>query len=447
MPIFARRRLQIMITELQAVLPPRKANDLLRRLESKKTQDAIAAEYECGLLWALCKFGRTDIEPVIPGTKSVIDAVCTEIFPGQPTAIEITAISDDAFSGKDDMDRTANKIVAFAKRVHKDADKHLYFEFNEQSSHATGKYVRSRCVDSTFKMTPELEQKLRGWLQSRDPFPSTPLRIVDGQTDVAITWRERVSPAFRTHCRMPPVAYDVEDNSLFKALERKGRQFAGIPADYIRCIFVGDAGCSMLRSLKAFSSTGREIGGESVIHHFLTKSKVSAVCVFAPDRRSQWGFGPYSTSVRWKVTLFTKSEPEQRALPAIQKVAMLLPKPRLEGYQARSLHVQGSFKPQAPGNYLGMHMKSNGFNTSIHVSARLLLELLAGRITLEQFHRRFDDGRENIFANHLASGFTIQKARLESAGIDEDDDHFVIEFGLDAAARPLELNRSDTQDE
>ena len=62
----------------------------------------------------------------------------------------------------------------------------------------------------------------------------------------------------------------------------------------------------------------------------------------------------------------------------------------------------------------------------VKMSARLLLEYLAGRIAAERFHDN-STGR-NLFEHWLKSGFVIRDARFESAGLDEDDDHVILEL-------------------
>ncbi len=66
------------------------------------------------------------------------------------------------------------------------------------------------------------------------------------------------------------------------------------------------------------------------------------------------------------------------------------------------------------------------------VSARLLQEYLAGRITIEQFHD--NSTGKNLFEHWLKMGHVIGDARFESAGVDEDDDYVILEFRRDPAA-------------
>src|SRR6185437_16308446 len=132
MPIFSRRRLQEMLHELGPFLTQQKANDIWSRVEHKRTSSAAAAELELGLLWTIGQVAHLEVEPAFPPKQTQIDAISKDLF-GTPAAIEITALSDDTFSGKSDMDRAANIIGQFSERVRGGANNRLYFEFTERS--------------------------------------------------------------------------------------------------------------------------------------------------------------------------------------------------------------------------------------------------------------------------------------------------------------------------
>ena len=78
---------------------------------------------------------------------------------------------------------------------------------------------------------------------------------------------------------------------------------------------------------------------------------------------------------------------------------------------------------------------SDSKSTSVRISARRLQELLAGRIQPQQFEQR--SGVMHVLDAALKRGLTIQDARVEKAGLDEDDDFLIFELKADAAAAPL----------
>ena len=240
----------------------------------------------------------------------------------------------------------------------------------------------------------------------------------------------------RTFTSMPPIAYDLEDNPVFKALRRKERQLSGVSPNTLKCIFLGDAGCGMLRDLTPFGAS--HVSGKQVIHHFLGRSSVDIVCVFSPCRDQLFSHG--QDTPQWKVTLFRHDESQSQAeYEQLNRMMAALPKPRLEGYQARSWHEQGMFDPQGRGIYGGCSMSSKNSSVSMSLSARLVLEFLAGRISPEQFqHFAFGDGH-NLLDFQFRRGMTLQSIRIEKGGVDSDDDQFILELDGDWAASPLRL--------
>ncbi|SFM04134.1 hypothetical protein SAMN03159423_5011 [Bradyrhizobium sp. NFR13] len=436
MPVFARRRLQAMLVDLAALTSKEKCHDLLRRLEHKNAKDALAAEVELSLLWAISKVAHLEIDPELPNTASRPDALSNNIFLNAPAIIEITAISDDAFSGKTDMERVADIISHFCNRIRKGVGSHLYFEFLEGKSRENGKIRRVRRVSSKFELTKEFETNLKDWVNAYD-WPKIPIRLTDDTVDVVIQWKENVHPHGRTFSSMPAVADDIEDNPVFKSLQRKERQVSRTPEGTLKCIFLGDAGCRMLRELTPFGPF--EVSGDQVIRHFLSRSTIDIVCVFSPHRQQWQALSADRRAPRWKATLYERNPTPDRdkTYARLNKMVGDMPWPKLEGYQARSWHQQGMFDPQGMGNYLGTKMTTKLGSLSISVSSRLVLELLAGRITEEQF-RNFAFGRDhNHFERYLKSGMTIQSARLEKSGIDEDDDDLVLDLEPDWGAKPL----------
>ncbi len=80
---------------------------------------------------------------------------------------------------------------------------------------------------------------------------------------------------------------------------------------------------------------------------------------------------------------------------------------------------------------------------TISISSRALLDLLSGRLTQKQFHYLIGmDGSRNganLFKLHLDRGEIISAVSLQPGGVDEDDDHFVIEFSKDPSASALSI--------
>jgi hypothetical protein len=287
MPIFARRGLQKMLNDLAPRLTAANASDILARLEHSNTQSALAAEFELALLWAIGRVADLRIAPEFPDSTKRPNALSSDLFVSGPAVIEIIALSDDTFSGQADMDRAANIMAQFSERTRKGASEHLYFEFQAESLPSDASNRRIRRITRDFALTPALESELRAWLASPDwPTPKA-IRLIDEQVDVVIRWKMFVHPLFRARSSMPAVAYDLEDNHIFKALRRKEKQLSNVPPGILKCIFLGDAGCRNLRHLRPMGVA--ETGGEQIIRHFLSSSTIDLVCVLTAQLKPRHG--------------------------------------------------------------------------------------------------------------------------------------------------------------
>ena len=75
---------------------------------------------------------------------------------------------------------------------------------------------------------------------------------------------------------------------------------------------------------------------------------------------------------------------------------------------------------------------------TVTISARALQELMAGRLTAEQF-QDWTLGRFNPFEQNLAAGRMIASVSFEARSVEADDDYLTFIFKDDPAAAPLRL--------
>jgi hypothetical protein len=138
-----------MLSELSQHIDSAKFNEYLSRLEHTNTKTALAAEGELAVLWAISRVAHLVPEPVLPRSGHRPDGQSDNLFASGPSVIDVRALSDDSFSGKEAMDRTANIIAAYADWLRKGAGGHLYFEFLDRN-YWTTRFHRERCVDPEF---------------------------------------------------------------------------------------------------------------------------------------------------------------------------------------------------------------------------------------------------------------------------------------------------------
>lgn len=453
MTIFARRRLQAMLKELAPHLSAEKGKALLRGLNDKKrVEQALPAEMELALLWAISTLGDIEIEPEWWGDTKRPDAVTDKLVSGRTAAIEIASTNDNSISGEAEMDAIARQVGAVADGARKGAGDHLSFTFREESGYQEGQYYRRRMAPRGFKLDHTLSAQITEWIKSGRSTKERLLLVAPG-LDVVV--EHSVYKQVRFHnifSSMPPEAHSLDDNPLFDLLRRKKRQLKAAGHGTLRLIFLADVGSTLLRQIGRFGESdwnGRRVSGSEVISHFLSiyAADIDAVVVFSPtiERRQFIMAGLERPPRRWTVSFYgTTALPEPPK--ALDQLAGALPAPRYEGYQARSLFRQGTFAPEGRGQYLGVTVTSTAGDdsrTSIKFPARLLLDLLAGRITEERFHSYLTHGgrRSNLFEHWLKMGWTISGAEMAPRSDDEDDDHVILHFSDDPAARPFRLDQ------
>lgn len=449
MPVFARRRLQAMLDDLSPAFTGTNDRQLVRRLNSKRLDQVLPAEMELALIWAMAQLGDLEVEPESQSGRKRPDAFSTALIPGKLCAIEIAAPEDNAISGEADMDQIAREIGECADQVRKGLGSYLYFTFSEESGYINGEYVRKRLAPANYSVSDRARHAIQSWAAS-DELNAMPLQLRDDGLAVQVERKAYKQTRFHNcHSTMPPETHSLEDNPLFELLDRKRRQLRDVESGAIRMIFLADAGSTLLRRIGRFGEadhTQRRKSGSAIIGHFLSRRRASveAVVVFSPFKEHSpfprlpdpLGRPPR----RWNVTFFgTEQLPNPPS--ALEKVAAALPAPHYEGYQARSLFRQGAFSPASKGQYLGMTVRSNDGEGKFQVEfpARMLLDLLAGRLSEERFRQQLAgrSGSENLFKHWLDQGLTISGVEMLPRDPDEDDDHIVLHFTDDPGARPF----------
>lgn len=445
MPLFARRRLQSMLDEIAPHLDDGKIRDLLKRLEDKRVDQVLPAEIELALLWALSRIGDIDIEPDWWGDERRPDAYSEALVAGEPAVIEIAAPNDNAISGEAAMDAIALRIGDFVGGLRRGLGEYLYYRFEQESGYEDGVYFRRRLAPLDYALTDETKGYLRSWIES-GAVGTKRLRIIEPGLDVEVEKTAHRQTRFHnTWSSMPPETHSVDDNPLYKLLTRKLSQLRAAKEGTRRFIFLGDAGSTLLRRIGQageIDPTRRYVSGREILSHFVTVNAhaIDAVVTIAPNRRRN-SFG--RDNLYWSASVFSRPGFDFD-LGSLNRLVANLPPPRFEGYQARSLFRQGAFSPMAWGWYLSPHIRTNmkGGPVEVKISARSLMDLLAGRIAPEVFRREVGGSAldKNLFEFWLNKGLSLSDATFESGGLDEDDDYLVFTLADDAGARRLNLS-------
>ena len=293
MPLFSRRRLQLMLNEITPHLSDSKARDLLNRLENKRIDQVLPAELELAFVWALSRLGPIEVEPEWWADTKRPDVYTESFLPGDPAIVEIAALNDNAISGEEAMDGVALQVCEFADSKQRGLGKHLYFRFREESGYEDGSYFRRRLAPLDYELSKSAKQKINAWIENWRA-EGTRLRITEPGLDVEI--EKKPCKQIRYHntwSSMPPETHSIDDNPLYRALERKLDQLRAARPGLHRFIFLGDVGSTLLNRIGTFGeidSTRRRVSGREIISHFINKHRerlesISAILFVGTSRR------------------------------------------------------------------------------------------------------------------------------------------------------------------
>ncbi len=435
MAMFRRRRLQAMIDGLGAELAGSKAVDIIRRIESKDIAQALPAEMELAVMWALYELGGTEIEPFWFGASSLPDAYSDRLIPGYACVVEIAALSDAALPGLAGMRNASRKLSHEAGRIKKGAGSHLSYFFFERTDWVAGEALRRVLVPRTLQIGAGTRSRLAAWLQ-QDLRDGHEIRVQEGELDVIIKWNERRQFGHNYRSSMPPEIRSLRENYVFGALRRKAEQLKSKEFSGLRCVILGDVGSTALRRLEHIDPTHRAFSGSQIIAAFLRQPKpgIDVIAVLSADRDlHRWN--SVQETIEWKLRVLCRPG-LQIDLAGFDALLQHLPPPRIEGHLASQLHEQGAYATNGRGRYLSSLVTGGANKMQIRFSSRLLLDVLAGRQAPERIIEAV--GKDaNVFKYRLDRGETFSLVSFEPRGPDEDDDWIVVEFGDDPAARRL----------
>jgi hypothetical protein len=439
MPIFGRRQLQRMLDELGPWLDRGKAKDLLNRLENEKPNQALPAEYELSISWAVSKIATLEIDR--PSGTRTPDIYSPDLLPSGPIIADVAALDDFSLSGADSMRRACNIINAQADRFLANSSRNLHYTFDETMGYERARngrsaFFRRRLVRRDFELDEWLRDKLKTWLADRPQ--GQPLSLKNAAISVMIEWRGYVHPLSNYFCKMPSLTYNLKENPLYASLRLKSKQLRAAEEGVRRIVFLGDAGCGLLRDLSTHRSAHNHFSGGQVILNFLDDyPAINFVIVISANRERRNSGG--GSARYWRGSVFTRpgALSEEDAVRLNQLVEAMLP-PQMSGYTAYTWQEQGMCRPEAHGKYVPTQMGLGGERLMLKISARAVQELIAGKLSHEKF-QHWTMNKDNQVCRALDAGMTITSARFEPKGDDEDDDYLVLEFRDDPSARALRM--------
>lgn len=447
MAIFSRRTLQRLINENASFL----INENDSFLEKKQTEKHIKElnngklefEWEVVLLNVFSKLGKVIHEPKLVGSEKKIDILFqSKDNPKIEFLADIRTISSDVGL------ESKNPQKQFTKRLVEEIEKNkltgswhykIGSRYEEETVHSEDRYedesnepiqelkfpiaVYSKCelkLPSTSMFdTVIFNQEFEDFLSkiNNSPNQSRIYRINPEFGDLEITYSSNdefiLSGNFANYKQPNNWTY-IKDNRIYGRLEEKNDQLKKSGYKKTLGIIICDGGTELLRKSK------------HVILEFLKNNKhINFILAF--DIEQNFGFRNYSqVKIYFEKGQELREELEEFFSYLHKHTSEIFPYPIKNAVNAviSSKNYQTN---KINSFYKGATMETGG--ARIKLSSRKILELLAGKISYDEFPKEYKD----YFKDMLDKGKLITEVEIEIES-DEDDDLLIFKFGEPDAA-------------
>lgn len=437
--IFARRSIQRFIDQLCLVLPREPLAALVRRL-NLNDQGSLDIEWEVAVLYALQRVGEITYE-ASHGGRTHPDV--TFHFAGGKEIAFVADVATVSDRGLEDD----NPTELLSELLHKKAAA-MGLSGGFQC-HIAGAALGNRYSDRKMKLAMPtrkqlpafVENFLTPWLKKIKRSGATPFR--HDSYGITITYHEGATTSGGGHLSYT-VAYSLTRNPIFTSLKSKAHMLRDSGFRGCRGIILCDGNCDLLKS----RMTGAEnYSDQQIISSFLRRnSSVSFVVTLWVEPEGNIFDRPIKRRLRVKLfrSPWARSPLSEESAEVLNQIPRLLPVPVEDALNASHRIGEGSYG--IGKSHFGGSKVSIGRNSaSIRISARALLELLAGRHDPKDFAERHDfagpqaRGRHNPFDTALSNGLTLESATVEREA-DGDDDWITLKLsGPDPAISPFRI--------
>jgi hypothetical protein len=217
----------------------------------------------------------------------------------------------------------------------------------------------------------------------------------------------------------------LKNNPLWNALQEKRGKLAKVKIPAHKGIIICDADCAAIKSKQDYD----QYGTDEIIKCFLRRHKsIQFVLVLIPAHKGRgFDLNARNHELHWR--LFPERVDASPWLAPIREFPQKIPQIQNNAANAR---YRADWKRQQGKWNEGPTFRGASTMSAhrIRISARDVLELMAGTLKQEEFltlHSRESMG--SLFLQKLANGQLITASRIEKHDIDSDDDWIVFEFG------------------
>lgn len=429
MALFSRRVLQRILYENAAFLPAKELANICKLLNTVR-DDYLATEWEQVILNAASKVGSIQYEPTLSGRRK--PDLLLRSKPSFEIIADITTASDKGLN-------RLNPVAALHEEFerHQRKRKLLNGGFDVRID-SRGQRIYRGSKETVALMLPKRAEfsakifnaKFHKFMDSVCTIPDQCHAYHARNADTSVHFSydpRRLGRNAGQHLSFT-VANRIDQNPVYNALKSKGDQLKAVGYNGIRGIFLCDGGCQMLRTGPTWASFGRD----EVVRHFLRQFD-SVAFVVALVVREKWSSSKRDIVVE----------------PTLYSLATRVAGGELQAVISELLR-QFPKLVDTPENALRQHKLRNGLSGrywgnlimggDIKISARVLLEILAGEKQLSEFESDFGlKPGENPFKHMLRNGRLISGVTIERRP-DDDDDVVTLRFGGgDAAVQPFSV--------
>jgi hypothetical protein len=425
--IFARRALQRRLDELRSTLGGEIVAALARRL-NRTGKDRMAAMWELVVLHSLSKLGTVGIEAPLPSGRrpDIVFRDNTISF-----TADVTTVSDEGLDERNPYRELSEALEKTKSR--------LGLKVGGMDLRVGSRRETTARGTRTVLRLPERKQ-IREFVRSQIE-PRFREQIAQGKEVIEVHIDDEVAGL---HIQIDPhrapynsgsyASYDVptikDGNPLYNALRSKADQLRG--ASGIVGIIVGDGDN---RALADRQNNWNEFDARAIVDEFLRQHSSLHFVMLLSVREEPWDWFHAKPRVRKPHALlaFSKTAIVPKALDQLFRRMMAeVPKPI-------DMPVNAALRSREGGFGWGFHGGGEMSRNRIKISAREVLELLAGRRTVQEINswRRWSSPDDSPQKNTLPNPFELRlkEGRLPTAisivktGEDDLDDWIEIEFG------------------
>jgi hypothetical protein len=429
MALFPRRVLQRILDTSQSYFSSAEKQAFCNVL-NKVSENYLATEWELVVVDAAAQVGSVQYEPDFGGGRRPDFLFRSESR--LSFVADVTAVSDRGLHKQNPFEALQEE---FWRQKRKMGILHSGFDvdvrgYPRNSYRGSGEKPRLKLPKISEFPTKIFNADFRAFMQSVRENPSVPLKYEIKQEDTVVTFLYH--PARQDFGGGSHPAFDfaavIDSNPVYNALSAKAEQLKGSGYNGIKGIFLCDAGCRILHDR---SGDWASYPVEQIVWHFLRQHQsISFVAILTVES----GNARRVSGVYIKARLYVSPKVGEERIELdgmVKRLASLLPRPEQSPVNAMN-HLKGR------NGMVGKHLGTLTGGGSIEMSARMLLEILAGRMTVQDFEREYGmKPDENPFRRMLVHGRLLKSVNVEVHS-DKDDDRVILNFGeRDAAVSPF----------